>query len=379
VITVCETLAEVPEVSGVTNLNPRPGLRDVDYYMVGISKLPGFERVIKLSSNESPLGPSPRAIEAAVAAMGEVHRYPEVDTEGLQEALAGRFGLDVRRMTFGPGSDELLTRLTHCYAGPGDELIHSAHAYMQFPIYAISAGAHPVAAGDDDFRHSVDSILGCVTDRTKVVIVANPDNPSGTHISGEEVRRLRAGLPDRVLLVIDAAYEEYASANDHESGTRLVEECDNVVVTRTFSKVYGMAGLRLGWCYGPPEVIGLLERIGPSFPVNNPAHAAGIAAVGDEAHMQAVLDHNAQSLGQFTAALTELGLHVYPSQTNFVLVRFPQADGKTALAADRYLQEQGIIARRFAVPDFEDKLRFTMGLDWEMDKTAEALQAFLNG
>ena len=363
----------------MTNLTPRPGLRDVDYYMVGISKLAGIDRVIKLSSNESPLGPSPRAVEAAAAVMAEVHRYPEVDTEGLQEALAGRFDLDARRITFGPGSDELLTRLVNCYAGPGDEVIHSEHAYMQFPIYAIAAGAHPVAAGDEDFRHSVDSILGCVTDRTRVVLVANPDNPSGTHLSGQEIRRLRAGLPDRVLLIIDAAYEEYAVANDYESGTRLVEACDNVVVTRTFSKVFGMAGLRLGWCYGPPEVIGLLERIGPSFPVNNPAHAAGVAAVGDEAHMQAVLDHNARCLGQFSAALTGMGLHVYPSQTNFVLVRFPEADGRTALAADRHLQEHGIIARRFAVADFEDKLRFTTGLDWEMDKTAAALQAFLHG
>ena len=359
--------------------NPRPGLRDIDYYMVGIAKLPGFDRVIKLSSNESPLGASPRALEAAAKALEDMHRYPEVDTERLQEALAARFGLEPGRIAFGTGSDELLARLVQTYAGPGDEVIHSAHAYMQFPIYAATAGAHPVSAPDDDFRHSVDSILGCVTDRTRVVIIANPDNPSGTYLSGEEVRRLRENLPPAVLLIIDAAYEEYATANDYESGTRLVAERDDVVVTRTFSKVFGMAGLRLGWCYAPLEVIDLLNRIGPSFPVNLAANAAGLAALADQAHTEAVLAHNAKYLRRFSDALSGMGLVVYPSQTNFVLVRFPNTDGKSAPEADRALQGEGIIARRFAVPDFEDKLRFTMGLDDEMEITIAALGRFMGG
>ena len=361
----------------LTGPMPRPGLRDIDFYMVGISKLPGFERVVKLSSNESPLGASPLALAAAAAALREAHCYPEVGTERLQEALAARFGLDAAGIAFGPGSDELLTRLVNTYAGPGDEVIHSAHAYMQFPIYATLAGAHPVAAPDDDFRHSVDSILGRVSDRTRVVIVANPDNPSGTHISGSEVRRLRAGLPDRVLLIVDAAYEEYASANDYESATRLVDDSGKVVVTRTFSKIFGLAGLRLGWCYGSRDTVDLLNRIGPSFPVNVAAHAAGLAALADEAHTREVLAHNARWIAYFSAELTDMGLHVYPSQTNFVLVRFPESGAKSALAADAYLNGEGIIPRRFAVPDFEDKLRFTVGHDWEMAKTAAALRAFL--
>ncbi len=358
---------------------PRPGLRDIDYYMVGIAKLPGFDRVFKLSSNESPLGASPRALEAAGKVLENMHRYPEVDMERLQEALAVRFGLEPGRIAFGAGSDDLLARLVQTYAGPGDEVIHSAHAYMQFPIYAATAGAHPVAAPDDDFRHSVDGILGCVTDRTKVVIVANPDNPSGTHLSGAEVRRLRDKLPAGVLLIVDAAYEEYAAANDYESGTALVAERDDVVVTRTFSKVFGLAGLRVGWCYAPPEVIDLLNRTGPSFPVNLVAKAAGLAALADRAHMEAVLAHNAKWLRRFSDALRDMGLVVYPSQTNFVLVRFPGSDGTSALAADRALQSQGIIARRFAVPDFEDKLRFTMGLDDEMEAAIAALGQFMSG
>lgn len=356
---------------------PRPGLNDISYYMVGISKLPGFDRVIKLSSNESPLGMSAKAREAAARALADAHRYPEVDTEHLAEAIAERFALEPARIAFGPGSDELLTRIVNAYAGPGDEVIHSKHAYMQFPIYATVAGAHPVAAEDVDFRHSVDHIVARVTDRTRVVIVANPDNPSGTHLSGEELRELRRRLPARVLLLVDSAYDEYASANDFETSANLVPGYDNVIVTRTFSKVFGMAGLRLGWCYGPPDMVDMLTRIGPSFPVNAVAQAAGVAALRDRDHMAAVLAHNATWIARFSDELRALGLVVYPSQTNFVLVRFPEFDGKTARAADAHLKSKGIVPRRFAVGDFKDKLRFTIGLDWEMDKTIETLGAFM--
>ncbi len=347
--------------------------------MVGISKLPGFDRVIKLSSNESPLGPSPKAIAAASRAMAEAHRYPEVETEALRSALAETFGLEAARITFGAGSDELLTRLVNTYCGNGDEVIHSEHAYMQFPIYAKTAGAKPVAARDDDFRHSVDNILACVTPRTKAVIVANPDNPSGTYLPGSEIRRLADGLPKDVLLIIDAAYDEYAWAEDFESATKLVEERENVVTTRTFSKVFGLAGLRLGWCYAAPSIVDLLERIGPSFPVNSAAREAALAALADQAHTQSVLDHNRRVGGQFAADLSALGLKVYPSQTNFVLVAFPTEESHSATAADRVLQENGIIARRFAVDDFKDKLRFTIGLEPEMQKTVAVLRDFLAG
>ena len=306
------------------DLAPRPGLADIDYYMVGISKLPGFDQVIKLSSNESPLGASPRALEAAQAALADAHLYPEVDMEQLQEALAAEFGLDPAGIAFGPGSDELLTRLVATYAGAGEEVIHSAHAYMQFPIYAKRAGALPVAAADDAFRHDVDRLLACVTERTRVLIIANPDNPSGTYLSGAEVRRLRDGLPERVLLIVDAAYEEYADQPDYESATALVAERGNVVVTRTFSKVFGLAGLRLGWCYGPPEMIDLLNRIGPSFPVNVAAKAAGLAALADRSFTADVLAQNAKWRAWFADALRDLGLTVYPSQTNFSLGRLPR-------------------------------------------------------
>ena len=229
---------------------PKPALESIGYYMVGISKLPGCDLPIKLSSNESALGMSPLAIEAGQKALKDGHLYPEVDTHQIAEAIASRFNLEVNRMAFGPGSDELLQRIVNAFAGPGQELIHSKNAYMQFPIYAKLAGATAVAAADADFHYDVDSILGKVTERTRIVLVANPDNPSGTHLCAAEMRRLHDGLPANVLLVIDAAYEEFAPADDpnggYESGTRLVHEYDNVIVTRTFSKLYGMAGLRLG-------------------------------------------------------------------------------------------------------------------------------------
>ena len=280
-------------------------------------------------------------------------------------------------MAFGPGSDELLARVVNTFAGPGEELIHSKNAYMQFPIYAMLAGATPVAAKDRDFHYDVDAILAQVNDRTRVVLIANPDNPSGTYLSATEVRRLHASLPENVLLIIDAAYEEFADQDDYESGTRLVHEFDNVIVTRTFSKVYGMAGLRLGWCYGPAWAVDILTRIGPSFPINTAAFAAGIAAVRDTDHVETVLAHNKKWITEFTHQLTDLGLRVYPSQTNFMLVEFPSAPGKTAADANVWLNQHGIIPRQFALEDFNNKLRFTVGENAGMEKTIVVLKEFL--
>ena len=360
-------------------LVPKDPLASVDYYMVGISRLPGWTHPVKLSSNESALGMSPSATEAARQAIASAHLYPEVDTEILAEVLARRYGLDSARMAFGPGSDEILQRVVNCFAGPGHELVHSKNAYMQFPIYAMLAGATPVAADDRDFHYDVDTILSRVNERTRVVLIANPDNPSGTYLSGAEVRRLHAGLPDNVLLIVDAAYEEFAAAQDYESATALVHEFDNVVVTRTFSKVYGMAGLRLGWCYGPAGVVDMMTKIGPSFPVNCAANAAGIAAVGDTAHVDRVLEHNRRWISELSSEFSGLGLRVYPSQTNFILVEFADTPGKTAAEANTHLNRNGIIPRQFALADFANKLRFTVGDDAGMGRTIGVMRNFMEG
>ena len=358
-------------------ISPKQALASVDYYMVGISKLPGWDRPVKLSSNESVLGMSAAAVAAAQRAIATAHLYPEVDTEALAEVLAERYRLEPERMAFGPGSDEVLQRVVNTFAGPGQELVHSKNAYMQFPIYAKVAGATPVAADDDEFAYDVDSILSCVNDNTRIVLLANPDNPSGTYLAGDAVRRLHAALPDNVLLIIDAAYEEFAEQSDYESGTVLVHEFDNVVVTRSFSKVYGMAGLRLGWCYGPVWAIDVLTKIGPSFPVNTAAFAAGIAAVRDTAHVDKVLAHNRKWIAGLTRAFTDMGLRVYPSQTNFILVEFSADPGKTAAEANAWLNRNGIIPRQFAVDDFENKLRFTIGDNSGMERTIEVLREFM--
>ena len=358
-------------------ISPKQALAAVDYYMVGISKLPGWDKPIKLSSNESVLGMSPAAIEAAQQAITTSHLYPEIDTETLAQVIAERYELDPDRMAFSPGSDEVLQRIVNVFSGPGEELVHSKNAYMQFPIYARLSGATPVAATDKEFKYDVDAILARVNSKTRIVLIANPDNPSGTYLSSREVRRLHAGLPDNVLLIIDAAYEEFAYEDDYESGTNLVHEFDNVIVTRTFSKVYGMAGLRLGWCYGPRDAVDILTKIGPSFPANTAAFAAGIAAVKDTAHVDKVLSHNRKWIAELSRQFTSFGLKVYPSQTNFLLVEFPEDCGKTAGETNAYLNQNGIIPRQFAVEDFNNKLRFTVGEDEGMEKTIEVLGSFM--
>ncbi len=359
-------------------ISPRQGLAAIDYYMVGISKLPGWDDPVKLSSNESVLGMSPAAIEAAQRAIPDSHLYPEVDTEILAEALAERYRLNPDWMAFGPGSDEVLQRIVNTFSGPGEELVHSKNAYMQFPIYAKVAGATPVAADDNDFHYDVDKILSKVNDNTRIVLLANPDNPSGSCLSAGEIRRLHAALPDNVLLIVDSAYDEFAGADDYESATNLVHEYDNVIVTRSFSKVYGMAGLRLGWCYGQPQYIEVMTRIGPSFPINTAAFAAGIEAVKDTAHVDKVLAHNRRWIEELSRQFTTMGLKVYPSQTNFILVGFSTEAGKTASEANTCLNENGIIPRQFALDDFSNKLRFTVGKDDGMEKTIAVMREFLN-
>ncbi len=360
-----------------STIAPKPILESIGYYMVGISKLDAFSKPAKLSSNESALGMSPLALEACKASVRQCHLYPEVDTELLANAIGSRYHLDCTRMAFGPGSDELLQRIVNTFAGPGQQLVHSKNAYMQFPIYAKLAGATPVAADDVNLRYSVDLLLKQVTEKTRIVLLANPDNPSGTYLSGSDIRRLHHALPSNVLLIIDAAYEEYARVDDYESGTQLVHEFENVIVTRTFSKVHGMAGLRLGWCYGPKWVIDLLTKIGPSFPVNTVANAAGIASIKDLQHTDNVLAHNDKWIQTLSSEFSELGLITYPSQTNFILVRFPPDCGKTADETNQHLNANGIIPRQFALQDFADKLRFTVGTDDEMEKTIEVMRRYL--
>ena len=358
------------------SLSPRASILNIRPHMLAPPDARGVAPRVFLHSNESALGPSPEAIAAARAALSTVERYPDDAPERLAEAIGETFGLDPESIVCGPGSDELLARVTQAYLEPGDEMIHSVHGYLKFANYAHANGARPVAAPDEDFRASVESILSCVGDRTRMIMLANPDNPTGSHLSGAEVRRLHAALPRNVVLVADSAYAEYAGGGDYEVADTLVADADNVVMTRTFSKIFGLAGMRLGWLHGPRAMVDILKRVGTTFPISGPALAAGTAALRDREHWAGVLAHNDAWRAWLGEELRRLGLHVHPSACNFVLVRFDDP-AKGAADANRFLAERGIIVRQFNSPDYRDHIRITIGLEAELRALVGALGEFM--
>ena len=360
----------------MTGPKPRPGILEMPEYMRGLARLNGRDRVIKLSSNENPLGPNPAAREAAAAALAESHLYPEAGAGVLAEAVARRHGLDPDRLVFGAGSDPLLSMLVRTYAGPGDEVVFSATGFARFRLYTMAAGAVPVAAPDHDFSVDVDALLARVGRRTRLVMLASPDNPTGSYVPAAALERLHAGLPDDVVLVVDAAYGEYARADDYASGRALAETAANVVMARTFSKIHGLAAIRLGWLYAPDEVVRALRLVEPSFPLSGPALGAGIAAMADTTFADGARAHNDTWLPWLVTELTELGLRVHPSQANFALVQFPSGDA-AADAANAHLQAHGILVRLFPAAAFGDCLRITIGRADELKATVAALRAFL--
>ena len=267
-----------------SHLTPRPGIMEISPYVGGRSALDGRQNVIRLAANESALGPSPRAVAAYEALGSSLHRYPDGGAGDLRDALGTLNGLDPARIVCGTGSDEILQLLTKAYAGPGDEVLDIRHGFLVYALAARAAGATPVAAPETDLRADVDSLLEHVTERTRVLFLANPNNPTGSYLSRGELRRLWSGLPENILLVIDSAYAEYVTVADYEAGAELVDAGKNVVMTRTFSKIYGLAALRLGWCYAGEEVIDVMNRVRGPFNVTAPALAAGLAAVQDQDH-----------------------------------------------------------------------------------------------
>ena len=342
---------------------PRPGLLDIEAYVPGKSTAPDASKVYKLSSNETPLGPSPKAIEAFRATATHLSEYPDGSATALRHAIGRGFGLDPARIVCGAGSDELLNLLAHAYVGPGDEAIHTTHGFLVYHIATLGAGGRPVVAPETDCTADVNAILAAVSTRTKLVYLANPNNPTGTYLPFDEIKRLRAGLPPQVLLVLDAAYAEYVRRNDYESGIELVATTDNVVMCRTFSKIHGLAALRLGWLYGPAHIVDALNRIRGPFNVNGPAIAAGVAAIEDTTHVEMSANHNARWLPWLTERLRELGLKVTESVANFVLIHFPREGGRTAKDADDFLTRRGLILRRLEPYRLPDGLRLTVGTE----------------
>jgi histidinol-phosphate aminotransferase len=357
-------------------LTPRPGILDIDPYVGGEAKIEGVSRVIRLASNESALGPSPRALEAYRALAGDIHRYPDGGSIELRHALARHHGLDPARIVCGAGSDELIGLLIRAYAGPGDEVLYSRHGFLMYPIGAKAVGATPVAAPEKDLTFDVDAVLARVTPKTRLVFIANPNNPTGSYISRDELKRLHAGLPPSVLLVIDAAYAEFVGRNDYEPGIELVEAAENVVMARTFSKIYALGGLRLGWVYCSAVVADVLNRVRSPFNVNAAAQAAGVAALEDVASIDRAREHNDIWRPWLERELSALGLTVNPSVANFVLVRFPAAP-KDADAAFAFLQSRAILTRKMRAYGLAEWLRITIGTEEEMRAVVATVADFL--
>ncbi|WP_370199129.1 histidinol-phosphate transaminase [Roseibium sp.] len=340
---------------------PRPGVLDIAPYVPGKSKGSHGKTVHKLSSNETPLGTSDAARAAIEAVARNLELYPDGSSAELRAAIGEVYGLNPDRIICGAGSDEVLSLIAYGYLGQGDEAIYSEHGFLVYDIAIRAAGATPVIAPEKDLTTDVDAILARVTDKTRMVFIANQNNPTGTYLPFEEVKRLHEGLPANVLLVLDAAYAEYVRRNDYESGLELAATSDNVIMTRTFSKIYGLANLRLGWGFGPAHVIDALNRIRGPFNVNGMAIAAGMAAVRDRDFVTRSIEHNDTWLPWVTAELEKLGLKVTPSVGNFVLVHFPDEDGKRAVDADAYLLERGCVLRMVGNYGLPNSIRMTIG------------------
>jgi histidinol-phosphate aminotransferase len=353
---------------------PRPEIFSVAPYVGGESKLPGANRVIKLSSNEGAFGPPAAAIAAMRNAAANMHRYPDGHMNLLRAAIGKAFSIDPEKITCGNGSDDLLALLIQSFGGPGCELIMSAHGFSIYEIYGKLTGCTVRKAQEKNLTTDVDAILALVSDRTNMVFLANPNNPTGTLIPESEMQRLRALLPPDVLLVIDAAYSEYVTRDDYDCGIKLVDATDNTVMTRTFSKIFGLGGARLGWCYAPPAVTDVLNRVRAPFNVSAMAAEAAIAALADPSWIAASRAHNSNARTRLTARLTEAGLRVHPSEINFLLVDFETPE--RAIAADKYLRTHGIIVRHVASYGLPSCLRITIGTTEECDFLAETLIAF---
>jgi len=334
-------------------------------------------RTIRLASNENPLGAGKAATAAYAAGGGDLHRYPDGDARALREAIAAAEGLHAAQIVCGAGSDELIQLLVKAYAGPGDEVLYSRHGFLIYPIAAKAAGATPVAAPERDLTADVDALLARVTERTRMVFVANPNNPTGSLLSAAEMRRLHAGLPKDVVFGIDSAYAEYVTDPGYDAGAALVEAAENVVMLRTFSKIHGLAALRLGWAYASPAIADVLNRVRGPFNVGAAAQAAGVAALADRAHVEASRRLNARLLPWFSDELRRLGFAVAPSAGNFVLVRL--ADAAAAQSALERLKAEGILVRAMGGYGLPDSLRITIGTEEDLAAVRDSLAEWKQG
>lgn len=358
---------------------PNPWVSEIAPYKGGEGKLDNGMRVLKLSSNENPMGASPRAVEAFRRHADRLGVYPDGSAAALRGAIASVHDIDADRIVCGAGSDEIIGLLCQAFCAPGDEIVHTQYAFAMYRIYALAVGAVPVSAPEQNLHADVDAILACVTAKTKIVFVANPNNPTGTYLPETEIRRLADRLPTNVLLVVDGAYAEYMRADDYEDGFALVEAYPNVVATRTFSKIHGLAALRLGYAYAPAVVVDALNRIRGPFNVNAPALAAGEAAVQDKSYAEACAIQNEVWRDWLAKELRNLGVAVPDGHANFVLPEFGETGQHSAAAADAFLRSSGVIARRMESYGLPGHLRITVGSSSDNVVVARAVAEFMAG
>lgn len=355
-----------------SQMAPQPGIMQIDLYQGGKSALAGVKNVLKLSSNENPLGPSPNAVEALRATAPDIHRYPPTDHRALREAIGEAHGLDPDRIICGVGSDEVITFLCQAYAGPGDEVIHTEHGFAMYRISALAAGATPVEVPERERVVDVDAVLASCTERTRLVFIANPANPTGTMVAEAELARLADQLPPAAILVLDGAYAEFVDGFD--GGAALAGTRGNVVMTRTFSKLYGLGGMRVGWGYGPQQIVDVLNRVRGPFNLSAPALAAAEAALKDVEYARHCQAENARWRDWLAGALAGAGVASDTSCANFILARF--ADRAEAEACDAHLQAHGIIVRRTAGYKLPNALRITVGDETACRRVAGAVAEF---
>jgi histidinol-phosphate aminotransferase len=356
---------------------PLPQLARVKPYVPGEAPKYTGGPSYKLASNENPLGASPKAKAIYAELAAKLELYPDGTAKALKAAIAKKHGLDPNRLVMGSGSDEIFLMLARAYLGPGDETVSTKHAFAMYAINAQQQGAKAVEVEEDNFTANVDAILKAVTPKTKIVWLANPNNPTGTYLPYDEVKRLHAGLPSNVLLVLDGAYAEFVRKNDYASGIELASQFENVVMTRTFSKLYGLAGLRVGWAYAPGHVIDAIERVRLPFNVNLAAQAAAIAAIEDDAFTEESLAHNDRELPRVAAGLQALGLEVIDGVGNFVVAKFPETKGKTAGEALEYCKAHGVTLRGLAGYSMPNHLRISVGTVDGNNAALKLLKEFL--
>ncbi|MEM7546103.1 MAG: histidinol-phosphate transaminase [Pseudomonadota bacterium] len=360
-------------------ITPRPGVMSIAPYVVGGSHLAGGAPKFKLSANENAWGPSPKAVAAYSGAASRLADYPGADSGDLRRAIAGVYDVDPDLVICGNGSDELLQLLGYGYLREGDEVVYSRHGFLLYPSYALMNGATPIAAAESDLTSDVDALLGACTDKTRLVYIANPNNPTGTRLNAQEVARLADGIPEQALLVLDGAYAEFVEGEDYDGGISLVTRRRNVVMSRTFSKIYGLASLRVGWIYAPAHVAEVINRIRGPYNVNAAAQAAAVAAVRDIQYTAWVKAETIRLRADLTAALADLDIPCTPSEGNFVLARFGADPETGAAAADSFLKSRGIIVRRMDGYGLGEYLRISIGTEAGCRAVADAIAAFRAG